>query len=395
MEIFLLMIHGTLALSMGLIEKFEGVENSAYLDAGGVPTICAGLTRYPDGSPVRIGDVCSETVCDGYLKSMVEDQYIPKLQRIPGWKRLGRHRQSVLISFAWNMGANFYGSNGFESISRVLRDGASNPEAYEKMPDALMLYNRANGVELLGLTRRREYEGQVWARENDGVRVLEATANTYLKKAAIPGEYLSANALVAFSPGENIRVVATDEIPADTHEWVTLEGTGEKWVINQPQWYASRRREQSPNISGKDAIDWNDFDAYVSKYLTVGEVLQYDSRRKPESGSGEESAIMLLAEQFDAVREAWGGPLGITSGYRPEPINTDIGGVSGSYHAKGMALDIYPVDDSCKAFYKWISRRWSGGLGEGCQKGFVHIDIRDSGKFHPRGGVNPCCIWSY
>jgi len=395
MEIFLLMIHGTLALSMGLIERFEGVENSAYLDAGGVPTICAGLTRYPDGSPVRMGDVCSETVCDGYLKSMVEDRYIPKLREIPGWERLGRHRQSVLISFAWNMGLNFYGSNGFESISKVLRDGVNNPEAYEKMPQTLKLYNRANGVELLGLTRRRRYEGQIWEQENDGVRVLEATANTYLKKAAISGEYLSANALMAISPGENIRVVATDEIPADTHQWVTLEGTGEKWVMYQPHWYAKHEEEPSPNISGTDAIDWNDFDAYVSKYLTVGEVLQNDARRKPDKGSDEELAIIALAQQFDAVREAWGAPLGITSGYRPEPINAEIGGVSGSYHAKGMALDIYPVDDSCKAFYKWISRRWSGGLGEGCRKGFVHIDIRDSGEFHPRGGVTPCCTWSY
>ena len=380
---------------MGLIERFEGVENSAYLDAGGVPTICAGLTRYPDGSPVRMGDVCSEPVCDGYLRNMIENEYMPKLRRIPGWERLGKRRQSVLVSFAWNMGQNFYSSSGFESISRVLREGANNPEVYKQMPQTLSKYNTANGVQLVGLTRRRQYEGQVWAQENDGIRVLEAAANTYLKKAAIPGEYLSANALMAFKSGDNIRVVATDEIPADTHQWVTLEGTGEKWVMYQPHWLVSHEQDPLPNFSGKDAIDWNNFDAYVSKHLTVGEVLQNDSRRKPDTGSNEEASIMLLAEQFDAIREAWGGPLGVTSGYRPEPINTEIGGVSGSFHVKGMALDIYPVDGTCKAFYKWLNRRWSGGLGEGCRKGFIHIDIRDGGKFYPRAGVNPCCTWSY
>lgn len=389
------MIQGTLALSMGLIERFEGVETSAYLDAGGVPTICAGLTRYPDGSPVRMGDVCSETVCDGYLKNMVEDQYMAKLRRIPGWDRLGRHRQSVLVSFAWNMGPDFYGSSGFESITKVLRDGADNPAAYEKMPETLNLYNRANGVELLGLTRRRDHEGQVWSLEGDGIRMLKATTNTYLKKAAIPGEYLSANALMSFSPGEAIHVIATDEIPADNHQWVTLEGTGEKWVLYKPHWYSIPEKEKLANLPGSDGIDWSDFDAYVSKYLTVGEVLQNDSRRKPESGSSDEAAIIALAAQFDALREAWGGPLGVSSGYRPEPINTEIGGVSGSYHAKGMALDIYPVGESCKAFYKWINRRWSGGLGEGCEKGFVHIDTRNGGEFYPRGGVSPCCTWSY
>lgn len=395
MEIYLLMIHGTLALSMGLIEEFEGVENTAYLDAGGVPTICAGLTRYPDGSPVRMGDVCSETVCDGYLSNMIEDEYIPKLRQIPGWERLGKRRQSVLISFAWNMGQNFYSTAGFESISRVLREGANNPEAYQQMPETLKKYNMANGVQLLGLTRRRQYEGRIWAQEDDGVRVLEAIANTYLKKAAIPGEYLSANALMAFESGENIRVVATDEIPADTHQWVTLEGTGEKWVMYQPHWLVRHEQDPLPKVSGKDEIDWNDFDAYVSKHLTVGEVLQNDSRRKPDTGSEEEASLMLLAEQFDAIREAWGAPLGVASGYRPEPINKEIGGVSGSFHSKGMALDIYPVDGTCKEFYKWINRRWSGGLGEGCRKGFIHIDIRDDGKFHRRGGVTPCCVWSY
>ena len=43
-------------------QGFEGVETEAYLDAVGVPTICSGLTRYPNGAPVRMGDVCNE-VC--------------------------------------------------------------------------------------------------------------------------------------------------------------------------------------------------------------------------------------------------------------------------------------------------------------------------------------------
>ena len=50
-----------------------------------------------------------------------------------------------------------------------------------------------------------------------------------------------------------------------------------------------------------------------------------------------------------------------------------------------MALDIYPVGESCAVFYKWLAKRWTGGLGDGCHKGFVHIDTRDNGEFHAQG----------
>jgi GH24 family phage-related lysozyme (muramidase) len=395
MEIHLLMIQGTLALSMGLIEKFEGIEEHAYLDSVGNTTICAGLTRYPDGAPVRSGDVCSKPVCKAYLKGMVENEYIPRLKTIPGWDRLGQCRQSVLISFAWNMGPNFYEAKGFETISRVLRDGAKNPETYDEMPAALSLYSMANGTRLEGLVKRRAMEAEIWKGESDGVRNLDCMHDTFLKKAPLPSEWLSEVALRPFKTGETIRVVATDEIPADSHEWVVMEGSGERWAIYKPHWWVRPDHQIEEFDPQKVEIDWDNFDALVSKYLTVGEVLQNDARRKPERGSTEEKALIALGKEFDAIREAWGGPLGITSGYRPEPINRDVGGRAGSFHAKGMALDVYPVGESCAAFYKWIARRWSGGLGEGCARGFVHIDTRDNGQFSARGGLSPCCVWSY
>ena len=67
------MLHpDTLDVAIPLIERFEGVELDAYLCPAGVPTICAGLTRYPNGTPVRMGDVCSSGACTGYLKEMLE-----------------------------------------------------------------------------------------------------------------------------------------------------------------------------------------------------------------------------------------------------------------------------------------------------------------------------------
>lgn len=382
----------TIQKAVHLIEGFEGIEEEAYLDQVGVATIGAGLTKYPDGTFVRLGDRCSAQVCRGYLESMIKNEYIPALSLIPGWGRLGPERQSVLLSFAWNLGSNFYGKQGFETITRVLEEGSKHPGAYRQMPAALSMYVTANGRVLEGLQKRREREGEIWLKEDDGVTVFTCHKSTFLKKAPIPSIYLSSDGRMGMEPGEFLEVVAVDEVPEDVHSWVTLKGTGEKWAIYLPHWQA---QGAVPSLDEWEKVDWADFDSHVSKYITVGEILLYDMRRKPEPGSAEEEELINLAKEFDKIRDAWRGPLGISSGHRPEPFNARIGGVPGSYHTKGMALDIYPIGESVNEFYKWLSRRWSGGLGDGRNKGFVHIDTRDGGGFHPRADAKPCCIWTY
>ncbi len=389
-----LALQGTLVLAIALIEQFEGVETNAYLDKVGVPTICAGMTKYPDGSPVRMGDTCSNPVCRAYLQTMIEEEYIPRLMAIPGWDKLGKCRKAALLSFAWNLGPNFYGSSGFESITRVLSDGANNPEEYKKVPDILNLYTKANGVELEGLKIRRKKEGQYWIREDDGTMIFSCNIATFLQKAAISSRYLSSEGKQGIEPGETIEVVATDSLPASPYQWVTLKGSGEKWTVYQPHWVVKTEGEVVEPVVG-EPIDWGNFNARVSKYLSVGEILQWDLRRRPDNSSQVEKEILATAAQFDLLREAWGGPIGVASGYRPDAVNREVGGVAASYHIRGMALDVYPVGESCSTFHKWLSRRWTGGLGDGCHLGFVHIDTRDEGRFSPRADGRPCCIWSY
>ncbi|MBG79077.1 MAG: hypothetical protein CMJ39_00020 [Phycisphaerae bacterium] len=394
MVMYQLALQATIALAIPLIEGFEGVETNAYVDNVGVPTICAGMTRYPDGSPVRIGDKCSRPVCRAYLQTMIEEKYIPKLMNIPGWERLGKCRRAALVSFAWNLGPNFYGRDGFESISEVLRAGAKNPEEYRRMPEVLGLYTKAKGVELEGLKIRRAEEGRVWSREDDGEMIFSCSIATFLQKAPISSRYLSSEGRQGIEPGETIEVVAADSLPASPYQWITIKGSGERWTVYQPHWLVKAEGEEVEPVEG-GPIDWSNFNQRITKYLTVGEVLQWDSRRRPSNGSKEEEEIISLAKQFDLIREAWGGPIGVVSGYRPDAVNREVGGVAASYHIRGMALDVYPVGESCKAFHKWLSRRWTGGLGDGCSRGFVHIDTRDEGRFAPRADARPCCVWSY
>ncbi len=382
----------TFSLATSLIEEFEGIEVEAYLDPVGIPTICAGLTRYPNGEPVRMGDTCDLRICRAQLEQLLKDQYLPALECIPGWGRLGPKRQAVLVSFAWNLGARFYGSVGFETISKVLRDGALRPEIYQQMPQALDLYVKAGGKPLPGLVNRRRKEGALWMQEDDGTMKFIAQQDTLLKKASIDGHYLSDAGKKPVGKGELIAVTKVDEIPQDSHAWVTLNGGAGRWVVFMPHWLEEKA---IPAPAPSPTVNWNDFSCPVGKYITVGEILQYDARRKPKPGSAEEKAIIAICKEFDAIRQAWSGALGVTSGYRPEPINSQVGGVPDSYHVKGMALDIYPIGESLQKFHQWLVQRWSGGYGDGRSKGFIHIDTRGGGKFSARPGVRPVAIWDY
>lgn len=48
----------------------------------------------------------------------------------------------------------------------------------------------------------------------------------------------------------------------------------------------------------------------------------------------------LVAKILDPLREAWGKPIHVNSGYRNIPTNRLVGGVAGSMHLRGWAADI-------------------------------------------------------
>ena len=51
---------------------------------------------------------------------------------------------------------------------------------------------------------------------------------------------------------------------------------------------------------------------------------------------------LLTKNVLDPLREAWGGPIIINSGYRSKELNEAVGGAAHSYHMLGMAADIRP-----------------------------------------------------
>ena len=149
-----------LAGAIALIKEFEGCHLSAYPDplSGGEPwTIGYGTTRYSNGTPVKRGDMINVIEADMLLRLEI-DRITDKLRTtVPHWNVMDDNQRSALVSFAYNLGAGFYGSARFETISKSLR--ARN---WAAVPAALELYrNPGTNVEA-GLLRRRRAEGKLW-----------------------------------------------------------------------------------------------------------------------------------------------------------------------------------------------------------------------------------------
>ena len=86
----------------------------------------------------------------------------------------------------------------------------------------------------------------------------------------------------------------------------------------------------------------------MSKYFTINELCKSASHpelaQKPKENSVEHSNLLALMEQLDAIREEFGKPIYVSSGYRPKALNDAVGGAKNSLHTRAAAADIYSKD---------------------------------------------------
>jgi lysozyme len=155
--------HQIPAAAIALIKEYEGCHLEAYPDpgTGGAPwTIGYGSTIDPGGRPVRPGQVITQEQAEEWLTAILERRIYPQLAgTIPGWDTLHVNQQAALISFAYNVGENFYGTSGFSTITKALAN-----QDYKQVPKALELYRNPGTSVEAGLLRRRRAEGALWAK---------------------------------------------------------------------------------------------------------------------------------------------------------------------------------------------------------------------------------------
>ncbi len=144
-----------------LIKRFEGCHLNAYPDplTGGLPiTIGWGSTKDFNGQPFKLGRVITQKYADTLLEFDIKNRFLPHLQNIPYWSEMNNNQKGALISFSYNLGARFYGSSNFNTITRVLKS-----KEWDKVSDALYLYHNPGTKVAEGLKRRRIDEGKLWS----------------------------------------------------------------------------------------------------------------------------------------------------------------------------------------------------------------------------------------
>lgn len=92
----------------------------------------------------------------------------------------------------------------------------------------------------------------------------------------------------------------------------------------------------------------------MAKYFTIGELCKSETAlAKGIANTPDYTTIermqALMDECLDKVRELWGKPIGVNSGYRSAELNRAVGGAKNSQHLRGEAADI---TTGCKAHNK-------------------------------------------
>lgn len=120
-------------------------------------TVGWGSTRKKDGSPFKLGEKITQKEADELFEWQIQNEFLPPLKKIPYWEQMNDYQRGALLSFAYNLGANFYNNSGYETITRVLKN-----KEWDKVPAALELYRNPGSDVELGLLRRRKAEGKLW-----------------------------------------------------------------------------------------------------------------------------------------------------------------------------------------------------------------------------------------
>lgn len=127
-----------------LIKEFEGCQLEAYLCPAGVPTIGYGHTR-----SAKLGQTISQADADALLREDLADSEDAVDRLVTA--QINDNQFSALVSFTFNIGA--------EAFERSTLLSMLNANAQIHIVAAQFLrWNKANGEELPGLTRRRHAE---------------------------------------------------------------------------------------------------------------------------------------------------------------------------------------------------------------------------------------------
>ena len=126
-----------------IIKSMEGCKLTAYKCPAGVPTIGYGHTKN-----VRMGQTITQQQADKFL-----DEDLEVFENHINAKKLNinQHQFDAMVSLCYNIGPGNFDKS---SVLRLAKVNPNDPKIHE----AFLMWNKAGGKVLAGLTRRRTAE---------------------------------------------------------------------------------------------------------------------------------------------------------------------------------------------------------------------------------------------
>jgi GH24 family phage-related lysozyme (muramidase) len=138
-----------------LILPWEGMVLSAHWDRfAKIYDICAGLTKI-NGKPVTANMRFSRAQCEAMTREQIfNDYYLKLIEKVPGYASFPIGVQAAMLSGAYNFGVGSITSGKGMAGSTATRFHMTGE--YRKGCEAQTNFNKAGGIVLDGLVKRRE-----------------------------------------------------------------------------------------------------------------------------------------------------------------------------------------------------------------------------------------------
>lgn len=100
---------------------------------------------------------------------------------------------------------------------------------------------------------------------------------------------------------------------------------------------------------------------------------------EPQTISIYQNLFNLIVYLLQPIRDGYGKPMIISSGYRCRELNNAVGGVADSNHLFGLAADINNGSKNNEELFKWISKHRNelpiNELILGKNSSYVHVSL--------------------
>ena len=95
------------------------------------------------------------------------------------------------------------------------------------------------------------------------------------------------------------------------------------------------------------------------KYFTIKELCYSGTAQKlgiknEPNEEIKQHLVELITKILDPLREAWGKPIRVTSGFRGETLNKAVKGSTTSAHCFGYAADLQPLTGNFDTFKSFV-----------------------------------------